>query len=136
MKNSNDTFGNRNRGLPASSAVPQPTAYHIQTRLLFACLSQRKPRFFCFCGIMGRECGIGAGFSESAYGFTCKNHFIHSSIIRCTRTVPKELQFKKTASQRNDEVIVFAIQIRNFTLFGKDEQAFIPEMCKCNIRHY
>ena len=26
MKNSSDTFGNRNRDLPARSAVPQPTA--------------------------------------------------------------------------------------------------------------
>jgi hypothetical protein len=26
MKNSNDTIGNRNRDLPACSAVPQPTA--------------------------------------------------------------------------------------------------------------
>ena len=26
MKNSNDTVGNRNRDLPAFSAVPQPTA--------------------------------------------------------------------------------------------------------------
>ena len=26
MKNSNDTIGNRTRGLPACSAVPQPTA--------------------------------------------------------------------------------------------------------------
>ena len=26
MKNSNDTIGNRNRGLPVCSAVPQPTA--------------------------------------------------------------------------------------------------------------
>jgi len=109
MKFSNDTIGNRTRDLPAYSTVPQPTAFHIQARRLFACLSQRKPGFDCSCGIVGLEVGTGAGFSARAYGFPCKNHFIHSSIIRCTRTIPKELQFKKTTSQRSDEVIFFAI---------------------------
>jgi hypothetical protein len=47
----------------------------------------------------------------------------------------KNCSSKKTASQRSDEVIFFAIQIRNFTLFGKDKQAFILEMCKRKIRH-
>jgi hypothetical protein len=33
MKNSNDTIGNRNRDLPACSAVPQPTAPPLDPRL-------------------------------------------------------------------------------------------------------
>jgi hypothetical protein len=32
IKNSNDTIGNRNRDLPACSAVPQPTALHTQNK--------------------------------------------------------------------------------------------------------